>query len=264
MISSADDLLKTRTIPELRSLVGSLAVDAESKQTELRLMVGSKYHDFIQSADAIAAMRMKTDEIGLKLSGFSKFSVALIENAKDLLKHTEPTATPISSSSSVLSEDLFRKPDGAEVWNFLEDCNIFDASKVVVVSLLILLADGRNDDVIQPSTFPMLSYISSPFLKDLTYSARRSKKYADYLQGSASAAFLRQTVLDDACLVLLEGGCNVIEKARTLAGLGMLAGLHTGELIAKFLESAEIVLEDTTETLGSGPGVRASLFKPIQ
>ena len=41
-MTSADDLLKTRTIPELRKLVHSLASDADGKQAELRSMVN--YH----------------------------------------------------------------------------------------------------------------------------------------------------------------------------------------------------------------------------
>ena len=39
VMTSADDLLKTRTIPELRKLVHSLASDADGKQAELRSMV---------------------------------------------------------------------------------------------------------------------------------------------------------------------------------------------------------------------------------
>jgi len=99
MIISADDLLKTRTIPELRNLVGSLAVDGESKQTELRLMVGSKYHDFIQSADTIASMYSKSHEIWSRLTKFSTFSIKLIEHAKELLKHTEPSQSQISRTN---------------------------------------------------------------------------------------------------------------------------------------------------------------------
>ena len=39
VMTSADDLLKTRTIPELRKLVYSLSSDADGKQSELRSMV---------------------------------------------------------------------------------------------------------------------------------------------------------------------------------------------------------------------------------
>ena len=68
MFTSADDLLKTRTIPDLRKLVYSLSADADGKQSELRSMVGSKYHDFIQSADAISKMRDAAYIISERLS----------------------------------------------------------------------------------------------------------------------------------------------------------------------------------------------------
>jgi hypothetical protein len=67
MLTSADELLKTRTIPELRRLVYSLSSDADGKQTELRSMVGSKYHDFIQSADAISDMKARAHAIAERL-----------------------------------------------------------------------------------------------------------------------------------------------------------------------------------------------------
>src|SRR5437868_4833843 len=57
MTSLAEDLLKTRTIPELRDRVNQLDKESNAKKTELQLMVGSKYHDFIQSADMINEMR---------------------------------------------------------------------------------------------------------------------------------------------------------------------------------------------------------------
>ena len=43
VMANADDLLKTRTIPELRKLVHSLASDADGKQAELRSMVSHQY-----------------------------------------------------------------------------------------------------------------------------------------------------------------------------------------------------------------------------
>ena len=44
---NADELLRTRTIPELRALLTTLAADAASKQTELQQMVGYHYLSFL-------------------------------------------------------------------------------------------------------------------------------------------------------------------------------------------------------------------------
>jgi hypothetical protein len=86
---SAEDLIKTRTIPELRDLTITLELDANGKQTELQHMVGSKYHDFIQSADAIAAMQKKAQFLEEKLADFWKFSDEVALKTEDLLNRTE-------------------------------------------------------------------------------------------------------------------------------------------------------------------------------
>ena len=88
LISSAEELLKTRTIPELRELVYSLENDGNSKITELQVMVGSKYHDFIQSADAIAAMQKKSEFLEVNLCGFLKLSQDVVSRTTDLLSRT--------------------------------------------------------------------------------------------------------------------------------------------------------------------------------
>jgi hypothetical protein len=88
LISSADELLKTRTIPELRELVSSLENDGNSKITELQVMVGSKYHDFIQSADAIAAMGQKSEFLEANLNGFLKLSQDVVAKTRELLSRT--------------------------------------------------------------------------------------------------------------------------------------------------------------------------------
>ena len=88
LIISADELLKTRTIPELRDLVYSLENDGNSKITELQVMVGSKYHDFIQSADAIAAMQQKSEFLESNLCRFLQLSEEIVLKTKDLLSRT--------------------------------------------------------------------------------------------------------------------------------------------------------------------------------
>lgn len=88
LLTSADELLRTRSIPELRDLVNSLENDGNSKITELQVMVGSKYHDFIQSADAIAAMQSKSEFLESNLCRFLKLSQDVVTKTRDLLSRT--------------------------------------------------------------------------------------------------------------------------------------------------------------------------------
>lgn len=64
MLSTLDEILQTRSIHELRELVCELDKESQGKQKELQQMVGSTYHDFIQSADTISVMKVfkKVDE----------------------------------------------------------------------------------------------------------------------------------------------------------------------------------------------------------
>jgi hypothetical protein len=82
---SANEHLRSKSIVDLRLLVDNLNKDATSKKEELQLMVGSKYHDFIQSADAINNMRDGTASMAAKLQDFKDGSKSLIQSVKQLL-----------------------------------------------------------------------------------------------------------------------------------------------------------------------------------
>ena len=101
---NADDLLKTRTIPELRELASSLHRDGNSKRQELQHMVGSKYHDFIQSADAIATMREKSVLMENKLAGFWSCSQDLVAKTQDLLSRTKTVASPSTANNTTTTK----------------------------------------------------------------------------------------------------------------------------------------------------------------
>lgn len=90
MTSLADDLLRSRTIPELRELVNSLEKDSGSKKTELQHMVGSKYHDFIQSADKIASMKEKSLLIDQQIQQFWNSNQQLLAKAQTILTYSQP------------------------------------------------------------------------------------------------------------------------------------------------------------------------------
>ena len=90
MTTLADDLLRSRTIPELRDLVNSLEKDSKSKKTELQHMVGSKYHDFIQSADKIALMKEKSTALEKQIVIFWESNEQLLKKASTILNFSQP------------------------------------------------------------------------------------------------------------------------------------------------------------------------------
>jgi hypothetical protein len=108
MTSLADDLLRSRSVGELRELVNSLERDSSSRKTELQQMVGSKYHDFIQSADKITKMKEKSIAIEEAIEQSWQLNQSLIAKSKTLLLHalreggdsaTTAAVTPIQGNA---------------------------------------------------------------------------------------------------------------------------------------------------------------------
>ncbi len=114
MTSLADDLLKSRSVSVLRALVNSLESDADSKKTELQHMVGSKYQDFIQSADKISTMKDKSSEIDKKISTFNRVTHELVEKINDLLVQ----ALPHEKTSKLKQNDFRNVFEGTTTYEF--------------------------------------------------------------------------------------------------------------------------------------------------
>ena len=82
------DLLATHSIPELRQLVGSIEKDSFARKNDLQLMVGSKYHDFISSADRISEMKSETVYIDNQLGVVITANRKVLQSCQYLLSLT--------------------------------------------------------------------------------------------------------------------------------------------------------------------------------
>ena len=231
LVSSAQELLKTRSIPELRDLVQTLEKDAVSKVTELQAMVGSKYHDFIQSADAIAKMQGKSEYLEGNINGFVTLAEDVATHTKELLSRTAVDTKPSTQANRAKASGAghgrttgLLPLDGSSVWNCLEDCDIYSAAAVVVqsqvvldVSLMSMHRNNSKDQLPSSRGNNISSFLSPNLIDDLTILVKNSTTGSSspaLTTGCASAAFLSQTVLDDARLLLLEGSCSSLEKVR--------------------------------------------------
>jgi hypothetical protein len=134
---SAEELLRSTTVPELRELCGRLERDAASKQKELQTMVGSRYRDFIQSTDAIDFMHEKALATNKSLASFAIDQHELIAKTQALYNVASASqassaaeeGTPAVISSTTLID--IGSVNNANIWNCLGDCNIYDASMVM-------------------------------------------------------------------------------------------------------------------------------------
>lgn len=238
----ADDLLKQHSLPELRLLQERLEQQSKGKQQELQSMVGSRYHDFIQSADAITVMREKSAVMGGKLASFMKTSMDVVEGAKRLLgdgvsdeKAKSRGRAAKQQQSSVVAPSIptqLADPSPAAVWALLEKCSVFEAGVSVLLAGLLL-----NDKSEGAGEYLTISPSGD------TDDAQKSPTQARFSAKSLREALvLRPTVVEDSKLVLLLPGLSAVEQARALAALGLVGGLRRAELLAWFFECASLQL----------------------
>ena len=207
-------------------------------------MVGSKYHDFIQSADAIAKMQGKSEYLEGNINGFVTLAEDVATHTKELLSRTSiDSSKPLTNNVKATCAGHGRMTgmlplDGSSVWNCLEDCDIYSAAAVVVQSQVVLdvslmsMHRNNNKDLTISHVSPsrgnnISSFLAHALIDDLAVlvknsslpgsspSAANSPPALALTTGCASAAFLAQTVLDDARLLLLEGSCSSLEKVMT-------------------------------------------------
>lgn len=94
MSALAEDLLKTRSISELRSLIQQMHKEAEDKKADLRSMVGSQYQEFIQSADKISEMRHQSKALVQVLEDFWSKNQAFASHVQNFVSQDVKSKKP--------------------------------------------------------------------------------------------------------------------------------------------------------------------------
>jgi len=246
---SAEDLLRTSQVPELRRLVFDLDKEASSKKTELQLMVGSKYHDFIQSADSIRGMQEKAEEMQTKLGTFLHSSQRLVASTEELLARTKKVKPDNDALAAASICEAARhaapqrvKIDSASVWTCLEQCDVSEAARLVGLAEFILFAKGKSASA-SSSGAGFDKLFPRSLLSDIA-AVPVPPKVISHLR---SAAFLAEIVRDDAHLFLLLKDAPVLELAENLAALGVLHECGRVALLDKLLAARDAQLQGEAE-----------------
>lgn len=246
--ASADELLRSTSIPELRELCRKLEKDASSKQKDLQLMVGSRYRDFIQSTDAIAFMSDKAAATNETLSTFWSRGQELINRAQDLYATATQSSHNNDDITAILAVpvhqiDLY-SVNSTKVWNYLSECNVHDAAVLCIVSQTIL--HHKSECIPSGLALPLFDSIQPAFKAELQASMALS---AEQLADMKSAAFLCETVVGDAQM-LLQASCvsadlklTVQEKADALAVVSVLSILTDAEIMKLYLDLFKQAIE---------------------
>lgn len=97
---NAEELIQSHSIPQLIELTSTLAKDAERKQIELQMMVGSRY------PDTIAIMEEKVKYLNQLMESFRSKTSSLVDDTRQLL---ETADTLVTNNKSKGSSILWRK-----------------------------------------------------------------------------------------------------------------------------------------------------------
>lgn len=190
MTSLADDLLRNRPISDLRVLIKQLHDDGEEKKRELRRMVGSQYHEFIQSADNLAGMHAQSQQMLYVLDKFWKQRDSFVKEVHGFLDGKTNSHSMLGATDNariVRTVDLVRFADSSSLWRELGQCDIYSAS----LRVLAALVGGKDSQLLNAS------YIHPNTLEGL-----KSMQLTPVQQSSLrSVSFLGETVLDDAMLL---------------------------------------------------------------
>eukprot|EP00981_Chlorochromonas_danica_P008066 scaffold1962_cov180-Ochromonas_danica.AAC.1 len=210
MSSLADDLLRSRSLGDLRELVYTLQVEADGKKSELQSMVGSQYQEFIQSADRIALMQKQSQEVLEMLSLLEKFTEAAIGNVGVLMEKpppppatsatsaTPPPPPPAPANSTTTIPTLSVNVTCAEVWKALQNMRVMDAAVASLHAHLLLLHPHPLPSSPAPTT--SMAHYLLPTTQAILSRQKVTEKEREQLQG---VSFLLPAVGQDARLLIL-------------------------------------------------------------
>lgn len=239
--STGEEHLRTQSIPNLRNLICSLENEAIGKQSELQILVGSYYHDFIQSADAIANMASKSRQMDEKISKLWTHSQNLIGKTQDLLNCSEinrenPSKVIVGNplqNSSIYPKRLVL--NSAEVWSYLQNCDVYNASKIIHLSeLLKYLSILKENTQVGNEKFNHNNIFD--FIINEQFDAKIINLNSTMLRESSFAIILKETVIEDGYLILLDDNASPYLKAQSIACIGQLSNISRGNLLTLFLE----------------------------
>lgn len=250
MTSLADDLLRNRPISDLRVLIKQLHDDGEEKKRELRRMVGSQYHEFIQSADNLAGMHTQSQQMLAVLDKFWKQCDSFVKEVHGFLDgKTNVNKNKLGSTDNarfVRTEDIVTFADSSSLWRDLGRCDVYSAT----LRVLAALAAGNESRLL----------VNMSYIHPITVEAVKSMKLTTNQQSSLrSVSFLVETVLDDACLLAQdrdrftaeEPSVSLLTAAKTSAvNITLQAVVQASNLDDNGFDPLVLYLQQVTSYLG--------------
>ncbi len=233
---ATDEFLKSKNISELRSLVQNLEKETINKQLELQQMVGSKYHDFIQSGDAITMMSDKSAVIDEKLIKFWSKSNEIIDISKKLLACNsiiDQYANDFEKKSIQKKIDII---NCGEIWNYIEKCDLYNASLLVIAANALYMGDVY---------FNVVNIIlnDSKVKEFITHNISKSTK-----NDCNAVMFLKDTIIDDSTLLLLDHSISPYTITTTYAACSIFMNKSKKDILQLYMNNIDIVITNEMNT----------------
>ena len=127
---------QTHNISTLKSYIITLENESISKQSELQMVVGSKYHDFIQSGTSIEMMHENAKRIEEAILQFEKFNKTIIQKTSTISNFSIKSVAALKFDLSQVNSNT--------IWEFLETCDYLRATLSCLVAASILKMGGYH------------------------------------------------------------------------------------------------------------------------
>ncbi|XP_062207048.1 conserved oligomeric Golgi complex subunit 1-like [Phragmites australis] len=196
--ADAEELFRTKRIPEIRAAEGATRREISSKEEELRQLVGRSYRDLLDSADSILLIKQSSDSISDNLSLISG-SLSSLSPPPEAPAASSASPSPYSGGRTRLyalaarAKYLVDTPE--HIWGRLDEGLLLEAAGRYLRARVV---HGRlSRDAVAAARFPLLAHqarLVEAFRPQIAQRARERladrrlpiEAYADALSAAAA------------------------------------------------------------------------------
>ncbi|KAM6550183.1 hypothetical protein CsatB_021859 [Cannabis sativa] len=210
----AEALFRSKPISEIRNAESTTRSHIHHKQEELRLLVGTRYRDLIDSADSILLMKRSSQAISSNLSSVHQ-SILSLSDHHHPLDHSKTSSLSLHHRIYAIACRVKYLVDTPEnIWGCLDESMFLEAATRYVRALHVhLLLDSADSDHRRfLSHFPLLQHqwqIVDSFKAQISQRARdrlfdRHLPVGSYADALAAVAAIDDLLPDHALALFLD------------------------------------------------------------
>lgn len=207
----AESIFRTKPVLEIRNVEATTRDQIHQKQEELRLLVGNRYRDLIDSADSIVLMKRSCCSISSNLSSIHQAICSLSDESVSVSSKPTPANPSRSRIYGIACRVKYLVDTPENIWGCLDESMFFEAASRYIRAHHVHLClshvsdsdeDGVSDNRQLLSNFPLLQHqwqIVESFKSQISQRARDRlfDRREDLEVGSYADALAAITVVDE-------------------------------------------------------------------